>query len=220
MSGAHGLPLALKLVFTVFMAILIPSYWIAYGPTNFLYICDTALFFTLAAIWLESPLLAGAPAVGIVFPQLLWCVDFVVRFFGVSLLGVSDYMFDEGIRLFYRALSLFHGWLPFLLLYLVARLGYDRRAVLLWTGVTWVLLVACYLWTPPPPQPTYVIGATNPPANINWVFGPGSEKVQTWMPADLWLALMMAAMPLGLYLPTHWLFRRLWGAVADPGAAS
>ena len=74
---APRLPLALKLGFTAFMAVLVPFYWITYGPTNFLYFCDVAMFFTLAAIWTESPLLASLPAVGLIVPQLVWCVDFV-----------------------------------------------------------------------------------------------------------------------------------------------
>ena len=47
------------------MAVLVPVYWYYYGPTNFLYFCDVALFLTLAGIWLESPLLISMCAVGI-----------------------------------------------------------------------------------------------------------------------------------------------------------
>ena len=52
------------------MAVLVPVYWYYYGPTNFLYFCDVALFLTLAGIWLESPLLVSMCAVGIVAPQI------------------------------------------------------------------------------------------------------------------------------------------------------
>jgi hypothetical protein len=45
---ANRLPLALKLVYTAFMAVLVPVYWHYYGPTNFLYFCDVALFLTAA----------------------------------------------------------------------------------------------------------------------------------------------------------------------------
>ena len=47
--------------------------------------------------------------------------------FGVSLTGMTDYMFNPNTSLFLRGLSLFHGWLPFMLVYLVWKLGYDRR---------------------------------------------------------------------------------------------
>ena len=66
------LPLWLKLTYTAFLAVLIPVYWVNYGPTNFLYFCDVALFLTLAGVWLEKPLLISLPAVGILIPQALW----------------------------------------------------------------------------------------------------------------------------------------------------
>jgi hypothetical protein len=70
------IPLATKVAFSAFMAVLVPFYWSTYGPTNFLYFCDVALFLTLAGVWLESALLVSIPAVGIVVPQLLWVADF------------------------------------------------------------------------------------------------------------------------------------------------
>ena len=48
------IPLWIKLVFTAFMAVMIPYYWSAYGPANFLYFCDVALIVTLVALWTES----------------------------------------------------------------------------------------------------------------------------------------------------------------------
>src|SRR5205823_3851830 len=80
-----GLPLWLKIVVTLFVAVLVPIYWRAYGPTNFLYFCDVALLMTVAALWLESPLLASAPLVGIFLPQMFWVVDFLATAVGISL---------------------------------------------------------------------------------------------------------------------------------------
>ena len=111
------------------MIVLVPVYWHYYGPTNFLYFCDVALFLTLAGLWLDSPLLISMCAVGILAPQALWVLDFVLNIFGVSLIGMTDYMFKHENSLFLRGLSLFHGWLPFLLVYLVWQLGYDRRGL-------------------------------------------------------------------------------------------
>lgn len=53
----HRIPLWVKLAYTAFVCVLVPYYLSAYGPTNFLYFCDVALLMTLAALWLESPLL-------------------------------------------------------------------------------------------------------------------------------------------------------------------
>ena len=57
------IPLSVKLLYTLFVAVLVPVYLRTYGPTNFLYFCDIALFMTLAALWLESALLVSAAAV-------------------------------------------------------------------------------------------------------------------------------------------------------------
>src|SRR3954471_16252212 len=119
------LPPWLKLGYSAFMAVLVPVYWHYYGPTNFLYFCDIALFLTLAGIWLENPLLVSMCAVGILAPQVLWVADFLTNLFGMPLLGMTDYMFNAQSSRFLRGLSLFHGWLPFLLVYLVWKLGYD-----------------------------------------------------------------------------------------------
>jgi hypothetical protein len=197
------IPLWIKLAYTAFMAVLVPVYWLNYGPQNFLYFCDIALFLTLIAIWLESPLIASMPAVGILAPQFLWLADYFAHFAGTSITGVSAYMFKAENSLFLRSLSLFHGWLPILLVFLIWRLGYDRRALPAWTGMAWVVLPVCYLFMPPPmPNPG------NTAVNINYVYGFGDTAAQTWMPPLAWLALVMFALPLALYLPTHWILRR------------
>lgn len=192
------LPLAVKLGYTAFMAVLVPVYWANYGPTNFLYFCDVALFFTLAAVWTESALLASMAAVGIVLPQLIWVLDFAAGLIGVNLLGMTAYMFDERRSLFLRGLSLFHGWLPFLLLFLVKRLGYDKRAFPAWWALAWVLMPFCYFFMPgPTPNPGTV------PVNINYVYGMSDTAAQTWMPPLAWLATLMVGLPALLFWPTH-----------------
>src|SRR5207302_412650 len=116
-SPVGRIPLWVKVAFTLFCCILVPYNWLTYGPTNFLYFCDVALFLTLAALWFENPLLAGMPAVGIVLPQMFWVADFFCGLVGFHLIGMTDYMFKSSISLFARGLSLFHGWLPFFLLW-------------------------------------------------------------------------------------------------------
>src|SRR5690606_23338793 len=99
-------PLWLKVAYTGFMAVLVPVYWFYYGPANFLYFSDLALFFVLAAIWLESPLLASMPAVGTLATQVLWIADFIAVSMGGELTGMTRYMFDAAYPLHLRALSL------------------------------------------------------------------------------------------------------------------
>ena len=114
MTQTARVPLAVKLGYTAFMAVLVPVYWHYYGPTNFLYFCDIAPLLTLVAIWPENALLISMCCVGILAPQAFWVFDFVVNLAGYSLTGMTDYMFDSSHSLFLRLLSLFHGWLPFL----------------------------------------------------------------------------------------------------------
>src|SRR5437764_360718 len=94
--AGRRIPLWAKLAYTAFLAVLVPFYLSAYGPTNFLYFCDVALLLGLAALWLESPLLAGMPACGILLPQLLWVIDFLGGLVGHFPVGMTKYMFDPG----------------------------------------------------------------------------------------------------------------------------
>jgi hypothetical protein len=206
----HRIPWPVKLGYTAFMAVLVPVYWANYGPTNFLYFCDVALFLTLVAVWTESALLAGMAAVGIVLPQLIWVADFVAGLVGVKLLGMTAYMFDERRSLFLRGLSLFHGWLPFLLLFLVKRLGYDRRALPAWWGLAWVLVLFCYFFMPgPTPAPG------TEPVNINYVHGMSDTEPQGWMPPLAWLATLMTGLPVLLYWPAHLALKKLFSQAAE-----
>src|SRR5262249_4804554 len=107
-SNVRRVPLWFKLVYTAYLCVLVPVYVYAYGPTTFLYFCDVALLMTGVALWLESPLLVSAPAVGILLPQALWMVDFLYRLcLGRSLTTMTDYMFkiDSPWILFVRFLS-------------------------------------------------------------------------------------------------------------------
>lgn len=201
---AARIPLVVKLVYTAFMAVLIPVYWYYYGPTNFLYFCDVALILTLVAIWIHSSLLVSMSLVGIAVPQAVWVIDFLGTAMGFPVVGMTAYMFEAQSSLFLRGLSLFHGWLPFLLIFLVARLGYDRRAFAYWTILAWVLILICFFFMPPPDPKA---GLT--PVNINYVWGLNDAAPQTWMPPALWVIGMMAVMPLVCFLPVHLLLARL-----------
>jgi hypothetical protein len=192
--------LTVKIAYTLFLAILLPQYWLDYGPTNFLYFCDVALFLTLLAVWTERPIWASASCVGILLPQTVWMVDFLSTLAGNPLLGMTQYMFDDGIPLFTRGLSFFHFWLPIFLIYLVYRLGYDRRALLLWTILALILLPVCYFFLPAPPPP-----AENPnlPVNVNYVYGFSDDAPQSWVPPGFWLGILMIGLPLLVFWPTH-----------------
>jgi hypothetical protein len=201
--GTSRVPLWLKLAFSGFMAVLVPVYWKNYGPTNFLYFCDASLFITLIGVWQESSLLVSISAVGIIASQALWVVDFLSGLLGFHLTGMTDYMFDAQRPLFLRGLSLFHGWLPFLLVFLVWRLGYDKRALPIWTAIAWTLVLICYFFMPPPSEAHGIA-----PVNIDYVYGMSDTHPQTWMPERVFVVFEMVALLLVLYVPAHLCLKR------------
>lgn len=205
----NRIPLIAKEAATAFLVVFVPVYLHTYGPTNFLWFCDAALLLTVAGMWLESPLLISMCAVGILLPQVLWLLDFGGNLAGIRLLGVTGYMFDPGLPLFTRGLSLFHGWLPLLLVWLLARLGYDKRALSAWTGLAAGLVLICYVFTPPAgahlPDP-------NTPLNLNYVYGFNDRQPQAWISPALYAALWPCALWLGVYLPTDRVLRRIFAA--------
>lgn len=199
------IPAWTKWGFTAFMAVLVPVYWANYGPTNFLYFCDAALFLTLFAVWTSSRLAVSMAAVGILLPQFFWCVDFAFELSGHPLSHMTSYMFNSERSLFLRGLSFFHGWLPFLLLFLVRRLGYDRRALVGWVALAWTLCLVSYFLLPP-------AGAHLPnpgtPVNVNYVFGMSDTQPQRWLSPGLYLVVWMTALATVVYTPTHLVLRR------------
>jgi len=189
----------IKIVYTVYVCVLVPIYVLHYPASNFLWFSDIALLTTVVALWLESPLLASMMALAILLPELVWNINFFLRLiFGIDEIGLSSYMFDPHIPLGVRALSLFHVVLPALLVWMVYRLGYDRRALIAQTLTALVVLPITY-------------AVSDPADNINWVFGPGS-KPQHYLPPPLYLAVLMIFLPLVIYLPTHWILSRLFAA--------
>jgi len=191
------IPLWIKITYTAFVVSTVVVYAFWYGPRNFLWFSDIGLVVTVPALWLESSLLASMMALGLLLPEVFWNVTFFLRLLtGKRFAGLTDYMFDPRKPLYLRSLSLFHVFLPVLLLWMIARLGYDPWALAAQTALAWTVLPLSY-------------GLTDPHENVNWVFGPGSEP-QKKIPALLYLTLLMAAFPLLIYLPTHGLLRMLF----------
>jgi hypothetical protein len=195
LSGWGTIPLWIKLVYTAYVCVLIPVYWRYHGPANFLWFSDIALFATWIGLCLESPLLVSMQAVSVVFLEAVWIVDFLVKLFlRVEVTAISRYMFDRKIPWLVRALSLFHIWLPPLLLWSVYRLGYDRRAWLAQTLLASLILTLCYFFT-------------KPSQNVNWAFGLWGRP-QKRVPSALYLVLLMLAFSILIYLPSHLIFLR------------
>jgi len=112
-------------------------------------------------------------------------------------------MFSPKVSLFVRCLSFSHLFLPYLLLWLVWRLGYDRRAVWAQTLCAWGVLILSYA----------LVGSMDSASgNVNKIFGLSDAGPQQIMPRPLWLAVLMIGIPLLLYLPTHGLLKHFLAA--------
>jgi len=199
------IPLWLKLGVSLWALYYVPAYLWHYGAIPFLWFCNLGNLMLVAGIWIESALLVSMVSLSVLIVQVLWCVDYFGRLLLSShLIGGTEYMWDAKIPLWIRAISLFHVAIPALLLCLLRRLGYDRRALIAQTLLCWIVLPLCYFFT-------------SPVLNLNWVFGLFG-KVQTRVPGGLYLLATMAGYVALLYAPTHLLLRAWMPRASTPSA--
>jgi hypothetical protein len=191
--GRGRVPLWLKFFYSLFLCVLVPVYWRQFGLTHFLWASDIALLLVFVALWLEKPLLNSMVAIGVVPFEFVWIIDFLS---GANLFGVTAYMFSDASPLYLRSLSLFHLFLPPLVLFLLYRLGYDRRALPAQIMLAWLVLPA-----------THLLG--DPAENINYTVGLGGVPQTIFHPL-LYLGLQMILLPAVIFWPAHLVLRRFF----------
>lgn len=190
-------PLWLKIAWSVWVLAWVPLYWRQYGAQNFLYFCDLGNLLVLAGLWLESRLIFSWQACGLLLFQTLYALDlFGAVLSGRHFIGGTEYMFDPGVPLLVRLISLFHVVMPPLLLWAIWRLGYDPRGWKYAALETWIVVPVNYSW-----RPQY---------NINWARGLFMREQHT-VPGLLYLAAYLVVVPLLVYWPTH-LALRSWAS--------
>lgn len=178
--------------FSAWMAVWVPVVLWAYGPQNFLWLCNLAQFLVLYALFRGDRLLLSSQAGLVCIVGLAWTTDFLVALAtGGRSAAFTGYMFDPALPLPARAISLYHIGLPVFMIWVLRRSGYDRRGPWLQTVIGAAAVAAGWL-------------LTEPHRNINWVHGPfGLEQV--WLPQALYVAMLLVLYPLLLYLPGHYL---------------
>ena len=178
----------------VWLAVWVPCYALYWGWANLLHLCDIAVLLACIGFACSNVLLLSSQAVSSLIGDLLWCLDAGWRLFaGRHLTGGTEYMWDTRFPLWVRLLSLFHIVLPMLLLAALRRAGYDRRALLLQSGIAMVLLgVSRFL---------------GPTQNLNYAFADPIFH-RAFGPAPIHLALIHAALLGIIYCPTHVLLAR------------
>jgi hypothetical protein len=183
------IPAWLKILWTVWLVAWAPLYWKQYGVQNFLFFCDLGNILIGIALWLESSLLFSWQACGLLVFQSIYIIDLAGAVIaGWHPIGGTEYMFDPGLPLTVRLLSLFHVVTPPLLLWALWRLGYDRRGWKYQTLTAWIVVPINYFW--------------RPQLDVNWARGLFFRE-QHVMPGWLYLLAYLTLVPLLVYFPTH-----------------
>jgi hypothetical protein len=179
-----------------------------FGWPTLLWFCCLANIYVLIGCATQRALWFSLAAVSTLAVQSIYAVDFVVACIAhASPTGATSYMFDPARPLAIRVLSLFHVWMPLLLLYALSKLGYDRRAFWIQTAVALCILPMCYYGFDPSVRTNdtvmpHVLGLPfDRDFNINWVHAfydrpePDLERRRFWT--------VLLGYPLAVHLPTH-----------------
>jgi hypothetical protein len=192
----NRLPLWLKIAYSIWLFAWLPVYVATHAPIEFLWFCHIGNIVILFGLWYENSLLISWQAVSLLVLQSMWTVDFFGRLVvGAHLFGATTYMFRDDFPWYQWLLSSYHIPFPFLLAYVLWKLGYDRRAFL-WQAVATVVILAA----------SFVFDTREPKWNINWVYGLGNQR-QTWANDYLHVILCMIGYTIVVYFPSHLLFR-------------
>ena len=180
----------------LWLAVWLPAYWVVWGWSNFLHLCDVTVILTCVGLWRGSALLLSSQAVASIIVDLAWSVDVAWRLlFAKHLIGGTEYMWDARFPLWVRLLSGFHVFWPALVLWALGRVGYDRRGWALQSAIAAVLLVASRL--------------VAPGQNINFAFRDPLFG-RAWGPAPVHLAVILLGLVVIIYWPTHRALARLF----------
>ncbi len=190
----------------LWLLVYLPAYQSAYGPRNFLFLCNIGVILTAVGLIARSRLLLSSQAIAAPIIALVWALDVGWKLAtGEFLFGGASYMWDAGYPLFARLLSLYHVAWPLLLWYVLRRVGYDPRGWPLQAGIAALAILAGRLLAP---------AAEN--INFAWTdpfFG------RQFGPAALHLAICWVLLSGIAYGATHWLLRRMFPAGAGEEAA-
>jgi hypothetical protein len=190
------LPEALRWAALAWLAVWVPAYGHAWGLANFLHLCDIAVFLTCIGLWGRNRLLLSSQLVSSLLVDAAWCVDAVSSVcLNRRLIGGTLYLLDPHTAAWIRALSWFHLLLPALLLWVIWRTGYDRRAWALQCAIALLAFVAARF--------------TNPATNINYAFRAPFMNRQIG-PAPVHVLVSVLFLAFFAYLPAHLAFLRIY----------
>lgn len=156
-SSPHPFP-TLRWIALIWLVVYLPAYGRAYPLTNFLFLCNLGVTITALAVIVGNRLWVSSQAVAAPVIGIAWGLDAGWKVAtGDFLYGGTAYMWDPQYPLFTRILSLYHLAWPLVLLWCLARAGYDRRGWPLQTAIAATSIVIARL-------------ATDPAQNVNFAF--------------------------------------------------
>ncbi len=198
MPEIRKISLSFKICFCIFITIFIPVYWIGYGPANFLWYSDLVFALAFLATIFESRFLASMAASGGLITSTIWNFDFIFTllafFFGSEVTGFTGYIFNPNYPLWVRIFTLFHIATPPLLLWLIFRLGYNRKAWLFQILFSWIIIPITWF-------------ITDPSRNINLVY---NYQIFEWLNFKPGLYLVLLGIWIAFFITcTHFLVQFL-----------
>ncbi|MGH9644978.1 MAG: hypothetical protein ACRD3Q_21455 [Terriglobales bacterium] len=107
---------------------------------------------------------------------------------GHFLIGGTEYMLDARYPLWIRLLSTFHIGLPLVLLWILHKAGYDRRALALQAAIAAILLI--------------VSRFLSRELNLNYAYRDPLFH-RAWGPAPIHLAVIFIPLVVLIYWPAH-----------------
>ncbi len=192
-------PLAPAVVWaaTAWVAVWLGAFGAAFPLTNFINLCDVAMLLTWVGLVTRNRLVLSSQALSSTVIGVLWVVDVAgMLATGRHPIGGTEYMFNPHEAIGLRLLSAFHVALPFVQIWAVRQVGYDRRALPLQAAIAAAAMAVGRL--------------VGPAANINFSFRDPVFRA-SFGAAPVHLAVILAALVGVAYVPTHLVLARLYG---------
>lgn len=128
MANKFLLPLSSWLVL-VWLLVYIPVYATSYGFWHFMQLCNLGVLISCMGFLLRNAFLISSQAIATPVIALFWLADFLSQCItGHFIHGGTAYMWNGEIPLITRLLSLYHLFLPVLLISWLAKNGYEKNS--------------------------------------------------------------------------------------------
>lgn len=191
-------------VMTIWMLFWVPVMLSTYGPQNFLWLCNFALFLILFALWTGNRLILSSQAGTVMLIGIIWAGEILLGLAtqGRLALGTS-YMWNPDIPLIARLVSVYHVVVPLLVYLVLRRWGYDRRGPWLQCLLGSIAIVGARL-------------LTAAERNVNWVHQVPLDPPPAGISGVAWVGLLLILAPVLIYYPGHQIVLVLLRGRAQP----